>query len=55
MPFVQDDDVIQKPSAKATDHAFNAGQGEAGVITTSSIQRRKLSLNPVTIDAVVIS
>jgi hypothetical protein len=43
MTFVEDDDVIQKFSAKATDQAFIIGvcQGEAGAgaVTTSSIPR----------------
>ncbi len=41
MPFVKDDDVVEKFSAKAADNPFNIGvcQGEAGAVTTSSTPR----------------
>ncbi len=58
MPFVQDDDVIQKLSAKATDHAFNRGILPGGGWCCDNFintERLELSLNPVTIDAIAVS
>ncbi len=46
MPFVEDDDMIQKLPTKAADHAFDigVGQGEAGVVTTSSLESDGIGL-----------
>ena len=58
MPFVEDDDVIQKLSAKASDHAFNIA-----ILPGRSrrrddfiyIERLKLSPNPITINTIAVS
>lgn len=58
MPFVEDDDVIHKLSAKAADHAFNIGvlpgrsRCRDDFIDT---QRLKLLPNPITINAIAVS
>ena len=58
MPVVEDDDVVQKLSAKASDHAFNIGvvPGRGGCCDDFiDIERLKLSPNPITIDAIAVS
>ena len=58
MSCVEDDDVMEKLSAKATHHAFSIcilpGRGRCrdDFIDTEG---RKLSLNPVTIDGISVS
>ncbi len=56
--LVEDDDVIQKFSAKATDYALNIGvlpRGSWRGDNLSNAQARQPSLNPITIYAIAIS
>ena len=62
MPFVEDDDVIQKLSAKASDHAFNTGvlpgrsrRRDDFVFYSMYIERLKPSLNPITKNTIAVS
>ena len=58
VPIVEDDDLIQELSAKATDHAFNIsilpgrGRRRDDLVGT---ERLNPSPNPVTINAIAIS
>ncbi len=58
MPFVEDDDVVEKLSTKATDHPFNIGvlprrgRRRDDLLDTQAF---KPSLNALTISAITVS
>jgi hypothetical protein len=58
MPFVEDDDVVEKFSAKAADHPFNIGilPGRArGRDDLIDAQAFNPSLNALTINSITVS